>query len=227
MTGRDLLAPLRRRLSTRTGLALVYHRIARTRQDSGHLAPAMDPDVFRGQLEHLRSSYGIVRALSCAMRWRKRGVEIVRRLPSPSTTTFPRMSTRLRRSCEAQDCQRRSFFVAHLSAGRRGVGGTTSRPWSRATAGLPERACPTTSCSTRFGEGHPARSIPWQSRSNSFRAGVGTRSPLSCERAPEPLSGPSTRRGFAPSAGTGLRSGSTRGATTSCPRSTTPSLPRR
>ena len=62
MTGRELLAPLRRRLSARTGLALVYHRIAPTRQDFGRLAPAMDPDVFRGQLEHLRSTYRIVRA---------------------------------------------------------------------------------------------------------------------------------------------------------------------
>jgi peptidoglycan/xylan/chitin deacetylase (PgdA/CDA1 family) len=62
MTGRDLLAPLRRRLSTPTGLALVYHRISRARPDFSRLAPAMDPDVFRSQLEHLRAHYRVVPA---------------------------------------------------------------------------------------------------------------------------------------------------------------------
>jgi peptidoglycan/xylan/chitin deacetylase (PgdA/CDA1 family) len=60
MTARDLLAPLRRRFSTRKGLVLVYHEISRPRPEADRLASAMDPDVFRRQLEHLGARYRVV-----------------------------------------------------------------------------------------------------------------------------------------------------------------------
>ncbi len=62
MTGRDLLAGLRRRSAPPAGLALVYHRISRAQPGHRRLAPAMDPDVFHGQLDHLRAHYRVVPA---------------------------------------------------------------------------------------------------------------------------------------------------------------------
>jgi peptidoglycan/xylan/chitin deacetylase (PgdA/CDA1 family) len=56
----DLTARLRLRPPRRKGLALVYHRVSGAPDGSGLLAPYLDPNVLRAQLDHLRANYRVV-----------------------------------------------------------------------------------------------------------------------------------------------------------------------